>query len=261
MVRAGSSAKRLTLKERRQRELLIKGLLAFILLASVLAALAVGTRMRQFDIVNVAVEGTTLIPVADVQAVAQQKLAGTYALIVPKNFTYLAPLGAIQSELVKKYPNIKSVSITRTSGTTIAIHIAERTPAALWCAGALCYDMDEQGYVYKSDTGSALRRYTGAIDGNPIGRTFMSGAFPDFVRTLSDIEASTKHTVVAAAVKSSDVTLTLSDGGELRLTIPTSDAVIASIATVFASTAFAQGGSLEYADFRYGAKALVKFRK
>jgi hypothetical protein len=223
-------------------------------------------------IAKVDVSGTNLVSADSVRAIALRELAGSYAYVVPHANALVAPDGAIP--VMVALPPVASVSITRKGFTEMDIAVSERQPSALWCAGDAptdlaqaaedCYLMDAGGFVYAtSSSEDSLVRYYGGLSANPVGQTYLSGAFPDLSKVVTGVASSVNRTPATVAVDSAtpDVSLTFQGGGVLRFersNDPTS--TIQNIASVFASQSFKDHPAFEYVDFRFGDKVYVKLK-
>jgi len=142
--------KRESLKERRkktQKTVFIVLLVAFVL---VIGASIYGMWQLPVRISVVTAEG----PQADaVQQIAQTALEGTYGYVLPKNSIFVFPESSIRASVLREYPNISAVSISRTSFTEIYVRTIPRASAFVWCgvtadAAGNCYDADAEGLIF-----------------------------------------------------------------------------------------------------------------
>ncbi len=242
------------------------------------------THLPSLTISEVDVAGTNLVSAEDVQALAREKLNGSYAYLVPHANSLFAPVAAIASAIKNTYPPVAGVSISRKSMTALAIVVTERQAAALWCAGVLpgeisadgnvatssasaasgCYLMDSSGFIYtKAPSEEGFTRFYGTIVGNPIGALYLSGDFASLEKTVAGIGESISRTPDNVLVDNggTDVSITFSEGGVLRFARTNdSQVTLQNVASVFASQSFKDHPDFEYVDFRFGDKVYVKFR-
>jgi hypothetical protein len=225
-------------------------------------------------IAKVSVSGTDLVSAEAVRAIALAKLSGSYGYLVPHANALVAPDGAIRSAVMAAFPPVASVSVTRKGFTEMDLAVTEREPSALWCAGdapsepaeasADCYLMDAGGFVYATSTPEEpFVRYYGGLSADPVGQTYLAGAFPDLSKVVSGVAASLNRTpaVVAVDAATPDVSLTFRGGGVLRFERSEDPAsTIQNIASVFASQSLKDHPAFEYVDFRFGDKVYVKLK-
>jgi cell division protein FtsQ len=120
---------------------------AALAFAGVIAGLVALYFSPALRVQEVEVGGATTVSAADVQGLAA--LDGASLLT--------ANLSAAESR-VEELPMVKAATITRAWPQTVRIAIVERTPWAVWQAGAGAYTVDEEGMVLDA----------GAPDGAPV---------------------------------------------------------------------------------------------
>ena len=255
---------RVRLKDKRRRALSIKAGISGLVVVLLLGALAYAVRLPALTISHVSVEGAVRTDAAAVQTTADAYLSGTYALLVPRRMSLAAPLAALEGRVLQDFPQVAAVNISRTDMTQITIRLTERVEEARWClpeqAGAeSCYALDTAGFIYGPSVGSTGREYRGEVEGEPVGKLFLSGGYGALDAYITDVESATKRKVQRVAIAGGDVAATFEGGGEIRFLLAEMDsATLANIAAVFTSPEFAVD-KLLYADFRFDQKAIVKF--
>lgn len=113
-----------------------------------------------------------------------------------------------------------------------------------------------------AESADAYVRYSGEIEFEPVGTTFLSGKFPALNAFVGETAKTLGRTADAVYVEpNADVALSFVGGGELKF-VMTEDATstLDNIASVFASQKLKGRIDFEYADFRFGNKVYVKFK-
>ena len=247
------------LKDKRRRAsyavLAVYGLLT----VAVIGAVAYASRLPQFTIQTVHVSGAQHVSEESVRTVVDEKLDGSYGLLIPKRLSYVVPAGTLTAAVLDAFPVVQSVLVTRLSVTELAVEVTERVPYALWC-NAVCYRMDEYGFIF--DTAVATDMHIQFRGGeHVVGDTFMSGVFHDFSRFVALVSTIARDDVTEVHVSGTDAFLRLASGGEIRLL---TDADFTQTSTMlralFASSEFQAGKKLDYVELRFGKNAAVRFK-
>lgn len=246
---------------RRQLRFVIVGLFTALIVAGLSGAVYV-LHLPQVTITSVGVTDGDYIDAAAVQSTAESLLAGSYGFVIPRAFTFLYPRTGIITSIHASFPSIKDVVVERRGLTALAVTVIERIPVARWCMSDQCYFMDDTGMVFaKADSVSGLA-YSGLIEGDPSGQTFLDGEFAMLADFMTALPRATGRTPISALVDASDdVYVTLQEGGVIKFNLSSDLAnVLANVTTTFASKQFSSGQSFDYADFRFGNKVYVKWK-
>ncbi|MEK7063824.1 MAG: FtsQ-type POTRA domain-containing protein [Patescibacteria group bacterium] len=253
---------RTSLKERRRKQRTIKYsiIAAIIVVCAGLCAYLV--RLPAITIAKVEVEGTVRTDAEAVRSAAEARLGGSYAWVVPKRMSLAAPLAAIQASILKDFPEVASASVTRDNLRTVRITVVEREQRARWC-NSDCFALDQNGFIYAASAETGGRIYRGAVEGGPIGATFLPEQYAAFAAFLEEVETATRKPIAEVAITADgDVLASFLGGGELRYTLKQQgEELLQSLSSVFLSGEFESEGTFEYADFRFDNKAVVKFSK
>lgn len=265
---AAPQQQKLRLRDRRRKRLRVRLIALGVLIVLCVAGCAYAVRLPAITISTVNVTGTELVSADAVKSLAEQKLTGSYAYLIPRANAFFAPLPSIQKAIQNSFPPVASVSVSRQGLTAIDIALTERQPSALWCEGSpsetgQCYLMDAEGYIFaiSPDSGGYVDYY-GVFDGNPIGKTYLSD-FAILNGTVEGIGTSVKLTPKSVSVENGDedVFLDFAEGGEVRfLRAADSQETIENVASVFGSDDFKSHSSFQYVDFRFGDKVYVKYK-
>lgn len=257
------------LKDRRRRAWALRYASVGILVIAIIAGAWYVVRLPALSITTVRVEGTQVLATSSVQTSVESELAGSYLFFFPKRLSLIVPTGTIEKKTATAYPQIATIKVRKEGANTLVVAITERGPAAIWCKNQNCYDMDASGYIFmkNSHASSTMRIYEGSVPSEalakegPVGTLFLNGVFPSLEGFIASAEKATNRHITKVTIgEGSDVFATFAEGGELRFVMTTNTApTLQNISSVFSSTAFQNGKKLEYADFRFGNRAEVKF--
>lgn len=219
-------------------------------------------RLPDTQIKKLTIDGVELLEVVDIQETVQGNLQGSYAYILPRTNIFLYPNASIEHAILSTYPEVKEVAVKRDGFSGLHIQVTERELSAYWCKESSCYFMDKDGYIYrKASLSSGYTAYSGALEGDVLRKTFLDGEFARLHAFVRDIENVTMRTAKSVAInENEDVSLTFADSGVLLFARSDVESrTLDNIASVFGSTKLKNGEHFEYADFRFGEKAYVKY--
>lgn len=236
---------------------------------SVLAGLLYGvwyvTRLPQLTISEVVITGGEQINPADIKAVVDESLAGSYLGLIPKRFTWFYPAEQIGAA-IRAVPNIQSASVER-STTKLQINFVEYLPYALWCSEAEfdCYYIDKTGYAFARApeiSGGLFVRYVNLTNSPTLTYHLVpEEKFSQLSSLKSLLEARGFFAQTIEIDASSDVYIILGDDSELKfslLAVP--EKSVEYLDTILASNEFAdlKTRPFDYIDLRFGSKVYVK---
>lgn len=119
--------------------------LTHVAVASLIFALYAAFHYEPLIIARVDVDGTNTLSSEEVRGVVQQALEGSYMLgIIPKLNTIFYPKNDLADQLVRTWPEIKDLYITRQGAQAISVLLKERQPIYVWCQSASREKMTEQ---------------------------------------------------------------------------------------------------------------------
>ncbi len=218
-------------------------------------------------------------------ALAKESLSGTYWRIFPRDSIFFFPKADLRAAVMEEYPEISSVSISRTGFTSISLKTVSRSTAFWWCgtpenasaANTTCYEADAEGYIFRpviaeeastTPTGSTLRIYANLAETEQ-GPMYPLKAHMENLDNIPDVLRFVKAmktlgvSPVSLAVREDEADLFVpSSGRGTRITyvLGREEAAASLAAAVFPSLNLTDG-SVEYVDLRFSGKAYVKRRE
>ncbi len=215
---------------------------------------------------------------------AKESLSGAYWYVFPRDSIFFFPKADIRAAVMEEYPEISSLSISRTGFTSISLKTVSRTAAFWWCgtpesasaANTTCYEADAEGLIFRAvvaedasstPTGSALRIYANLAETE--GPTYPLKAHMENLENIPDVLRFVKAmktlgvSPVSLAIRADEADLFVpSSGRGTRITyvLGREEAAAALAAAVFPSLNLTDG-SIEYVDLRFSGKAYVKRRE
>jgi hypothetical protein len=271
--RAGARATPLGTRRRaaRRRVLIIFGIIA---LAAVGAVIYVLWR-PQIRVAHVEAAGAHA---EDLRGIAEKVISGSYYFLVPRNSILFVPKESIRAEILKTYPDIDAVSVSRTGLDSIFINASARVSAFTWCgesierADATCYEADADGLIFapipapNGATGTTtdlssftLRLYAPLRDATdtPVRATIANPAtVPDalrFVRAMQQLGAD----VTALELRTDEGDVITSGGTRITYVLGHEQEAANLAASTFPSINV-NDGSLQYVDLRFDGKVYYK---
>lgn len=251
------------------RQFFIGGVL-FLALALLCAAMWYGTRLEMFTITSVEVDGGETISHKAVRDLVEAELQGEYYRLVPKRFSMTYPEETIVSK-VKALPRVKDVVLEKKGHQTIALHVSEYYPFALWCQSpenantTPCYFLDVEGYSFIEApplSGSSMLRYfdkssTPGASQQPFNTSFMNSTSRFAVAIGKDLGFGT---VYVERVSMEEVHYHIAGGGILKTTVLQDvDETIENLSAVLGTEEFTHlaPGNFKYIDLRFGSKIFI----
>lgn len=92
-----------------------------------------------------------------IRAESKALLEGTYAYSIPRNSIFFFPEDTIRKSILKNYPDVVAVSISRTSFHSIEVRAVPRASSFIWCGARRdellqtgCFNADAEGLIFKN---------------------------------------------------------------------------------------------------------------
>ncbi len=257
-------------RRRRVRALIVFG--ALVLVAGLLYGVSYVSYLPQFNISSISVSGARGISDELIRGSVETVLDdGSYHILSRRN-VLLYPRAAMEQEVVKSFPLIKSARIAHSSllSTSITVEVEERQPFARWCATAEsdCYFMDDGGFIYApadaQATSSTRYVFSGGIASSsaPLGQSFVRAHLSGVLSLLKFLGQAGFTPQGAHVEGEQDILVPLQEGFLLKASFGAdAGTLVKNLQLVLASDVL-QGkrSSLEYVDLRFGNRVYYKLK-
>lgn len=145
--------------------------LACIAAAGVLGGAIYLLRYPAWQIADISFSGLERVLSADVEVKIREDLRGAFLLVLPRSSYFLFDSAASEEKILKDFPRLESIHITKEFPSKISVVAHEREFWAIYCAGesGRCGYIDKTGFVYEEapvSTGSLILtvfRDTGSV--------------------------------------------------------------------------------------------------
>lgn len=268
------------IREKRERLLRKSSTYAVVLILFVVLLILV-SRLEQFAINEVQVEGNYVINAESVKKIAQAELEGKYFGLFPRSNVIIFPSKSIGASVASIFKRIENIDVSFDGWHSIKVSIEERKPSGVWCGGSFeegngeskdCFFLDEDGYIFSESphfSGNLFFRYYGGNE-NISGissryldeDTFKERAF--FIQSLHGIglnpiayewgaNGDSKIFVIPNRESSIDTTILFNNSDDLSR-------IFENLILVLEDDIFEKNGvtTLEYIDLRFGNKVYFK---
>ncbi|MBI3572055.1 hypothetical protein HY091_00775 [Candidatus Kaiserbacteria bacterium] len=263
----------------RRRELILIATLAFVIIGA-----GVWSLWRpQLRIANVTISNND----PALLALAEQKLAGSYFGIVPRDSIFFPPAHAIRAALLAANPDIATVSIVRSGFTALTITLNLRAAVGRWCGSmyspqvalapstvegsTTCYLFDASGSIYAAagDGDETVNPATlfaplanpasGIVGGIILDADKLPALF-DFAREITGLSTSIGTSVLWIAIRADEVDDYLASGTRITYVLGDEQNAFALLSSSKSDLNLADG-PVEYVDLRFTASGRVYFKK
>src|SRR3989344_3360671 len=221
-------------------------------------------RIKEIEVI-----GANTLLASDIKSLAEERLAGKYFFLFPKNNAVLYSKEDIKSSLSKEFTQIDTVELNLSSLNMLEISVEMRKPSALWCRNLdtkLCYFIDNKGLVFEEAgdfSPGVYFIYYGNIEDEVIGALYLSSeefknveAFKAGVRNLSLIPQS------ISPLSKGSFKLSVSGGDIIFSLRDDITATLSNLASVLADSKLKvvdnQELTVSSIDLRFGNKVILK---
>ncbi|KKT79178.1 MAG: hypothetical protein UW76_C0035G0008 [Parcubacteria group bacterium GW2011_GWF2_44_8b] len=252
-------------KKRRRRIQLVLLSIGFL---SILSSLVYLSRLKQFLIIEVAIQGENVIDKEEITQTARRLLAGYYLWVIPRANTLIYPRRAINQSLIEKFPRLKSVNLNLGEQQKLLITVEERAPFALYCISD-CFFLDEEGFIFANAPSFSSGVYFVYVTENPVlnplGKRFITIEEFESLSRFKETLAMLGIESLALDVGDSEYRLTMLESGQIIWRRDSNLTLIKSNLEAFLSdnSIRAQENFLDrilYLDLRTENKVFYKFR-
>jgi hypothetical protein len=219
---------------------------------------------------DVHVQGVEVMSPDVVKAAFEAKLnEGTDRLFSSANM-FLYSRRAIEEGILKAFPRLKEVSVTRESlmAQVAQVAVEERKARFRWCKEFACYFMDETGFVFAPvDTVTKVATpyvFRGALIPNqePIGQMFLRGKLENVEDIFSELTLAGFTPDGAEIENDTDMRVPLVKGFYLKVAFNSDPHDVAENLRLITASEALQGklGQLEYVDLRFGNRVYYQLQ-
>jgi len=122
----------------------------FLILACAIICILFFAPFFEIKNVDVAVVGER-ISSDGAKEVVQEFLSGKFLKIFPQNNYFIFSFGRASDFLKNRFPEIKEIKINKKIFRSLAVEIKERQEIMLYCQKGKCYEMDDEGIIFKEE--------------------------------------------------------------------------------------------------------------
>lgn len=90
---------------------------------------------------EISVEGESIIPIEEYQAMIETELMGNYFGVLKKRNFFLIPTKHITEDVLQRYPKIAQLSLDRQFPDRLVVRLNEDPALLRWCSGGPCYSV------------------------------------------------------------------------------------------------------------------------
>src|SRR3989338_6592210 len=184
------------IKRTRTRRI-VRGILALAFFLTIVGGVSYFSRYPLFVVSSIIVTGNAEMLEEDLRAAVEKNLEGNVAFVFARKSAMFYPKKGMESSLLKAFPRVERVVVSRVGLNTLSVEVMVRTPYALWCGAEKndvakdCFFLDNQGLIFApapSFSGEAYFVFFGGVFDDPIGSRYLPlGDFENinkFVRQL-----------------------------------------------------------------------------
>lgn len=273
------------MKQKRRKRFVYLSIIFFILIIIIIISAGYFSSDHRVTINNIEINGTKIIDPEDIEQIIKKNLEGKYFFIFSKSNFLVFPHQKIYNDLIKEFPRIKNLSITKRGTNTIRIEITERAGSYLYCGaiipevktdiGENCYFVNDDGYIFDKApyfSGDVYFKYYLSLSGkenSPLGEQMMKEdrfhkvtRFVDGVRSIGFdpiylvIE---KDNLESLFIKTNSIPHEIIFKEEDDLGVILGNLKVAMEQKEFSDEINKKYDKLEYIDLRFKNKVLYKF--
>lgn len=142
---------------------LFRGFIFFTALLFLIGTFIVVAYAPLFAIRTVYVVGSVITPSENIQTYVAKVLEGNWRTVVPFDTVIGVPTETIEKGILKSFPSVESVKVTRKNFSGVEVLVSEKIPTSSFCEGRACVLLDNKGILFALSNGSEYM----AIEGSP----------------------------------------------------------------------------------------------
>lgn len=208
----------------------------------------------------------------EARSIVQQQIAGTYALVLPRNSMFLIPEQDIREALLTAFPDVEAVSLTASDLNTLSATLLPRAGVFVWCgstpeaAYGSCFEANAEGLIFAAlspeaaSSSQALRVYAPLADqeGDSPVRAHVEYAarIPDVLRFVKAAQTLGAN-VESFTLRGDEADLHTDAGTRITYVLGHEEQAAIIAASVFPQLEL-NDGSVSYVDLRFEGKAYFK---
>jgi hypothetical protein len=276
------------LKDRRRRERRRSSIFTILFIVLAIVGIIAFFWIPAFRIQHVSAAGPD---VEGMQVIASSVLSGRDHFVFPRNSIFLFPASELRASILKQYPDISAVSISRTSLNSISVASIPREQAFVWCGvvyapapvipvtasstqllpaspTSSCYSADGQGVIFASlvngplispDFLSIYAPLESSADNiaSPLGASISQAHSLSNVLQFIKILKSLGAPIVTVAIRGDEVDFFTQNHTRITYVLGREEMARQLAESSFSSLSPGDG-SLEYIDLRFDGKVYSK---
>jgi cell division septal protein FtsQ len=253
-----------------------------LIIAGIIFALVLGGLLYLIwqPVVRVRDVSISAFDAASLDQPIKETLYGTYWMIIPRDSIFFFSSSDIRKAVLNDFPDIGSVSISRSGFNSLHVVATERQSVFDWCGESLttatpdatCYETDAEGFIFApseagipdidgTQTDKTLRIYAPLVEGTATSSPLRShvtdaSSIPEaltLMRALQSLGADIR----ALQLHGDEGDFYTALGTRITYVLGEEDSAAALAASAFPQLPL-NDGSLEYVDLRFDGKVYFK---
>ncbi len=282
MFKRQSTLRSPELAKKKKKQFKIKSSVAVFVFIVILAIPPIISHLPALTIQNIEITGNAVLTQEELRDYVKEKISGNYFKLFSKSNIFIYPKSKTEKSIMQDFFRLESVNFSFKNLKSIAVHVEERKPFAVWCSSEIvdktvvfhdeCYFIDKEGFVFSQApdfSGNVYVRYYGLItlaDTSASRQFFPSEEFKKVSSFITQIDSLGFHITDAVLYEDSDVELYTVSGGKILLTtredfsvtFENFQSLLGDKTSVSDKSNFIE--KLDYVDLRFGKKLYFKLR-
>lgn len=258
------------LRTRRRKVRIVAHIAGSICGVVAMMVLAWGSHQPRFQVAKLVVEGNGAVSAMAVSTYAETVIRdGRFHIFSPSNI-FLFPRRRMEEAILKEFPRVlhAEASIRSFKDREVLIRIGEREPFARWCGTGGCYLLDERGFLFAHEDGSAVSHdevfEKGIVheEQELVGRYFLPSRFADVSETIRLLEREGMNVLRVSVENEHDFHIALQGGMMLYARFLDDPAIsVENLKVALQSDELVgKAEDLSYIDLRFKNRVYYKFR-